>query len=49
MITTPSGLERFFEEFAQLPPDETMDHRATVAHRSWIAFVGPPVGESDPL
>ncbi|HEX5535258.1 MAG TPA: cupin domain-containing protein [Actinomycetales bacterium] len=49
VITTPSGLERFFEEFAQLTPDGTQEQLATVAHRSWIDFIGPPVGESDPL
>jgi mannose-6-phosphate isomerase-like protein (cupin superfamily) len=49
VITTPSGLERFFEEFAQLTRDGAMDHLAPVAHRSWIDFVGPPVAESDPI
>jgi mannose-6-phosphate isomerase-like protein (cupin superfamily) len=49
VITTPSALERFFEEFAELTPDEAMDQLAPVAHRSGIDFVGPPVGESDPL
>ena len=49
VITTPSGLERFFEEFAALPPDtvgpETL---AAVGHANWIEFVGPPLEVSDP-
>lgn len=50
VITTPSGLERFFEQFAELsrgPADR--DTLATVAHANWTEFVGPPLAVSDPL
>ena len=50
VITTPSGLERFFEQFAALLPGpvdpETL---VAVGHASGVDFVGPPVGVSDPL
>jgi mannose-6-phosphate isomerase-like protein (cupin superfamily) len=50
VVTTPSGLERFFEQFAALLPGlvspETL---AAVGHANWVEFVGPPVGVSDPL
>jgi mannose-6-phosphate isomerase-like protein (cupin superfamily) len=50
VITTPSGLERFFEQFAALLPGpvdpETL---AAVGQANWVEFVGPPVGASDPL
>jgi hypothetical protein len=50
VITTPSGLERFFEQFAALLPgpvdSETL---LAVGHANWVEFVGPPVGVSDPL
>lgn len=44
VVTTPSGLERFFEEFAALPPGvagpETL---AAVGHANWIEFAAPPI------
>lgn len=50
VITTPSGLERFFEEFAALHAGaagpETL---AAVGRTNWLEFVGPPAGVSDPL
>ena len=50
MITTPSGLERFFEEFAALSPGATSPAAlAAVGHANGIEFVGPPVAISDPL
>lgn len=50
VITTPSGLERFFEQFAELLPGPIdRDRLATVGHANWIEFVGPPVAVSDPL
>ena len=49
VITTPSGLERFFEEFAALRPgpagpDEAAEAAAlaAVGHANWIEFTGPP-------
>jgi mannose-6-phosphate isomerase-like protein (cupin superfamily) len=50
VITTPSGLERFFEEFAALLPGPVSPETLTaVAHTNWLEFVGPPVAVSDPL
>jgi len=50
VITTPSGLERFFEEFAALPPGLAgPEALAAVGHANWVEFTGPPLGVSDPL
>lgn len=50
IITSPSGLERFFEQSAELLPGPVgPDALAAVAHANWINFVGPPLGVSDPL
>jgi mannose-6-phosphate isomerase-like protein (cupin superfamily) len=50
VITTPSGLERFFEEFAALQPGAVSPETLTAVGRAnWLEFVGPPVGVSDPL
>jgi mannose-6-phosphate isomerase-like protein (cupin superfamily) len=49
-ITTPSGLERFFEEFAALlPGPASLEAVAAVGRANWVEFTGPPVGVSDPL
>jgi mannose-6-phosphate isomerase-like protein (cupin superfamily) len=50
IVTTPSGVERFFEEYAGLlpgPVDPSMLSAVELAHG--VEFVGPPVGVSDPL
>jgi mannose-6-phosphate isomerase-like protein (cupin superfamily) len=50
VITTPSGLERFFEEFAALQPGAAGPEALTsVGRANWLEFVGPPAGVSDPL
>ncbi|MGH3153290.1 MAG: cupin domain-containing protein [Streptosporangiaceae bacterium] len=50
VITTPSGLERFFEQFAALLPGPVSQETFTaVGHANWVDFVGPPAGVSDPL
>jgi mannose-6-phosphate isomerase-like protein (cupin superfamily) len=50
VITTPSGLERFFEEFAVLLPGPAgPEALAAVGRASWVEFHGPPVAVSDPL
>jgi len=50
VITTPSGLERFFEQSAELLPGPVDPERlAAVGRANWVEFVGPPVGVSDPL
>jgi mannose-6-phosphate isomerase-like protein (cupin superfamily) len=49
IVTAPSGLERFFEQFAALPPDEAGPTAlAAVGHANWIEFTGPPLAISDP-
>jgi hypothetical protein len=50
VITTPSGLERFSEEFAALLPRPAgPEALAAVGRTNWIEFHGPPVAVSDPL
>ena len=50
VITTPSGLERFFEEFAALRPGSASPETLTaVGHANWLEFTGPPIAVSDPL
>ena len=50
VITTPSGLERLFEDWAALLPDQIgPETLAAVGHTNWIEFVGPPAAVSDPL
>jgi mannose-6-phosphate isomerase-like protein (cupin superfamily) len=49
IVTTPSGLERFFEEAARLPRPVDPDALAAIGHANWVEFVGPPAGISDPL
>ena len=49
-ITTPSGAERLFEQFAELLPGPVDPNRlADLALANWIEFVGPPLAVSDPL
>lgn len=44
VVYTPSGMERFFEQLAQLP-DGPVDPTqfAALAHDSWMEVVGPPL------
>jgi quercetin dioxygenase-like cupin family protein len=50
VITTPSGAERFFEDFAALPPGSASPETLAVMGRAnWVEFIGPPLGVSDPL
>ena len=50
VITTPSGLERFFEQFAELPPGPSdRDTLAEIGRANGIELVGPPLAVSDPL
>jgi hypothetical protein len=50
VITNPSGLERFFEQWAALLPGP-VDPEAIVGvgHANWLEFDGPPLAVSDPL
>ena len=50
VITTPSGLERFFEQFAEEAAGPVDPERlAAIGRENGVEFVGPPVGVSDPL
>jgi mannose-6-phosphate isomerase-like protein (cupin superfamily) len=50
IISAPSGLERFFEEYAQLLPGPVSPEQfAAVGRATGIEFVGPPLAVSDPL
>ncbi len=50
VMFTPSGMERFFEEHAELPPGPVDPLRyREIAERSWMEVAGPPLAESHPL
>ena len=49
VITTPSGLERFFEQSAGLERPVDPEALAAVGRANWMEFSGPPLGVSDPL
>ena len=50
ILFTPSGMERFFEEVARLPPGPIdLEARRSIARSAWMEFVGPSLAESDPL
>ena len=47
---TPSGMERFFEEFAELPVEEAgADVFHSIGAKVGMHVVGPPLAQSDPL
>ena len=49
VMFTPSGMERFFEEHAVLPPGDVDPERyREIAERNWMEVVGPPLAESHP-
>jgi mannose-6-phosphate isomerase-like protein (cupin superfamily) len=50
VMFAPSGMERFFEQLAELPPGPV--DRATydaLANNSWMKVVGTSLADSDPL
>jgi quercetin dioxygenase-like cupin family protein len=50
VIFTPSGLERFFEQCAELLPGPLdLDTVAAVMDTNWTKLLGPPLQVSDPL
>jgi mannose-6-phosphate isomerase-like protein (cupin superfamily) len=50
IITAPSGLERFFEQCAEVPPEQLGPaDLAAVGLANWIEFAGPPLALSDPI
>ncbi|HSS72477.1 MAG TPA: hypothetical protein VLK53_02820 [Gaiellaceae bacterium] len=49
-MTAPAGFERFFELFAQIPPDASpAEEFRRIGEEIGMAVVGPPLAESDPL
>jgi quercetin dioxygenase-like cupin family protein len=47
---TPSGMERFFEEFAELPAEETgPEVFRSIGAKVGMDVVGPPLAQSDPI
>jgi mannose-6-phosphate isomerase-like protein (cupin superfamily) len=50
VIATPSGVERWFEQCAELLPDRLdMEALAAITYASWAELVGPPLAVSDPI
>lgn len=51
VVTTPSGLERFFQDFAAKSSDglAAPEMLAEIGLAHGVEFVGPPVGVSDPI
>ncbi|MGZ5213800.1 MAG: cupin domain-containing protein [Actinomycetota bacterium] len=49
VMFTPGGMERFFEQHAELPsPIDPQAYRA-IARDNWMEVAGPPLAVSDPL
>ncbi|GAA5127107.1 cupin domain-containing protein [Pseudonocardia adelaidensis] len=48
IITSPSGVERFFTQFAALPGPVDAAALGAVGTANWIEFVGPPLAVSHP-
>ena len=49
IVTTPSGVERFFEQFAErgtLPVD--FEQLTAIGKANWLEFTGPPLSVSGP-
>lgn len=49
IITTPSGVERFFEQTDKMSRPVDPEELAAIGHANWIEFGGPPLSVSDPL
>lgn len=50
IVYTPSGMERFFEQYASLLPGPVDPQKVTaVAEANWMELLGPPLAESDPI
>ncbi|RZU12073.1 cupin domain [Kribbella rubisoli] len=49
IITTPSGLERFFEQAGKLSHPVDPEELAAIGRANWLEFGGPPLAVSDPL
>jgi mannose-6-phosphate isomerase-like protein (cupin superfamily) len=49
IVTTPSGVERFFEQSAEEPAFPLpFDRLAALGAANWLEFTGPPLGVTDP-
>ncbi len=50
VMFTPSGMERFFEEHAELPAGPVdPDRYREIANNSWMDVLGPPLSQLRPL
>lgn len=50
VIFTPSGMERFFDRFAELPDDASVaDAFRRIGAEAGMETVGPPLAQSDPI
>lgn len=50
VLFTPSGMERFFDQFAELSPEAVGPEAFhTIGRDSGMEVLGPPLGVSDPL
>ena len=50
IVTTPSGLERFFEQSAELlTPPVGFEQLLAIGAANWLEFTGPPLSLTDPL
>ena len=49
IITSPSGLERFFEQAAEMSHPVDPEELAAIGRANWVEFSGPPLAVSDPL
>ncbi len=50
VMFAPSGMERFFEEHAEMPPGPVdPDRYREIANNSWMDVLGPPLGQLHPL
>lgn len=48
VLFTPSGMERFFEDFAKLPPGPpSLQAFRDAGYGAWMEVVGPPLAQLD--
>ncbi|WP_051366942.1 cupin domain-containing protein [Hamadaea tsunoensis] len=48
IVTTPAGIERFFEQFAEAAGPVGPEGIADLGRANWLDFTGPPIGLSEP-
>jgi mannose-6-phosphate isomerase-like protein (cupin superfamily) len=50
IVTTPSGVERFFEQFAEEATQPVgFEQLTSIGEANWLEFTGPPLSVTDPL